>query len=98
MASIILKWMENINTKTIVGISIGAVVLGAAVYLLSRDDGQTLIEPKYKHTLSKLKKILDQCKLEYICIYARNYNIMMRQKENNEWSAEMLDNMQGMIE
>ena len=90
--------MENINTKTLVGISIGAVVLGAAVYLLSRDDGQTLIEPKYKHTLSKLKKILDQCKLEYICIYARNYNIMMRQKENNEWSAEMLDNMQGMIE
>ena len=27
-----------------------------------------------------------------------NYNIMLRQKENGEWSPEMADNMQGKIE
>ena len=27
-----------------------------------------------------------------------NYNIMLRQKENNEWSPEMADNMQGRIQ
>ena len=90
--------MENINTKTLVGLSVGTILLGAAIYYLSRDDSETLLDPKRKHTLEKLKRILDQCKLEYTCTYAMNYNIMLRQKENGEWSPEMADNMQGKIE
>ena len=73
--------MNNTTVKA-VALSVGAILLGAsAVYFLSKDDSMQNFDPKNKHTLAKLKRILAQCKLEYTCIYARNYNIMLRQKE-----------------
>ena len=84
------------NTTKIIAASVGAVLLGATVYYLSMDDSSRRLDPK-RHTLEKLKKILAQCKLEYTCIYARNYNIMQKQKENGVWSDEMLENMKGMV-
>ena len=89
--------MENINSKTLIGLSIGAVALGVAVYFLSRDDSESKLDPKNVHTLAKLKKILDQTKLEYTCIYARNYNIMLRSKEHNEFGKEELTAMEGEV-
>ena len=84
------------NTTKIIAASVGAILLGATVYYLSMDDSARRLDPK-RHTLEKLKKILAQCKLEYTCIYARNYNIMQKQKENGVWSDEMLENMKGMV-
>ena len=89
----------EVSNKTLgyAAAGVGALALAYVVYKLSIDDTAPL-DPKGKHSREKLMQILAEAKLEYTCIYARNYNIMMRQKENNEWSAEMLDNMQGMIE
>lgn len=80
--------MDNVSNKTLILASVGAIALGVAVYYLSQDDSESKIEPKKKHTLEKLKQILDQTKLEFTCIYARNYNIMLRAKENNEFGTE----------
>ena len=91
------KLMENVSSKTLILASVGAIALGVAVYYLSRDDSASKLEPKKRHTLEKLKQICDQTKLEYTCIYARNYNTMLRLKENNDWSAEVQDAMQGQI-
>ena len=51
--------MENISNKTLIGVGIGAIALGIAVYFLSKDDSESKLDPAKKHTLQKLKLILD---------------------------------------
>ena len=51
--------MDNVSNKTLILASVGAIALGVAVYYLSQDDSESKIEPKKKHTLEKLKQILD---------------------------------------
>lgn len=51
--------MENISNKTLIGVTAGAIALGIAVYFLSKDDSESKLEPIKKHTLEKLKIILD---------------------------------------
>ena len=50
--------MENVSNKTLIGVGIGAIVLAGAVYWLSMDKDEAL-EPNTKHTLAKLKEILE---------------------------------------
>lgn len=81
----------EVSNKTIgyVAAGIGALALTYVVYRLSQDDTPPL-DPKGKHTLEKLKQLLAETKLEYTCIYARNYNIMMRTKDAGEFDENLL--------
>ena len=45
----------------------------------------------------KLKKILSQLKLEYICIYTRNYNILKRAEASKELTGQMLIQLMALV-
>lgn len=61
--------------------AVGAVALGGAMlWYLSSDSRNIKFDPKV-HTTEKMLTILDELKLEYMCIYARHYNLILRVKE-----------------
>ncbi len=60
---------------------VGAVALGAAIYLLSQEDEAEAPLDKKKYTRDRLKKLLEETLLEYTCIVCRNYNLMLKVKE-----------------
>lgn len=46
-------------------------------------------DPEGKHSLEKLHELLHELDREYKCIYIRNYNLMLKIKENGEWKEEL---------
>ena len=66
-----------------------AIGLAAAVWWLSSDD---MVELDYNDgfTKEKLRALLEEIQLEYTCIFCRNYNIMLRIKENDEFEDGVL--------
>jgi hypothetical protein len=88
----------EVNNKTIgyAAAGFGALALAYVVYRLSQDDSAPL-DPKGKHSLEKLKQLLAETKLEYTCIYARNYNIMMRTKDAGEFNENLLSQLEALV-
>ena len=56
------------------------VAIGVALYLMKKSQSKPVYLQKDLNfeDFEKLKKILVQLKLEYICIYTRNYNTLKR--------------------
>ena len=89
-------------------VALGAVVAGAiglGLWCLSSDSGGASIgaapagKLKYRtvHTLEKLTEILDELELEFICVYTRVYNLMLKSKEAKTWEPAMLGRMRGQV-
>jgi len=76
------------NTKQIALTAFGLVAGGALLYYLSREESVKL-DPKI-HTRQAFLDLLEELNLEYVCIYVRNYNMLLKMKENNELSADIL--------
>jgi len=76
------------NTKQISIASLGVVAGGALLYYLSREESVKL-DPKI-HTREAFLQLLEELNLEYVCIYVRNYNMLLKMRENNELKPDIL--------
>ena len=80
------------SLRNIVLASVGAIALSVSLYYLSREKGfDTKIDIKNKHTKKRLQELMGEFQLEYTCIYARNYNIMLRSKEAGDFTPTDLE-------
>ena len=80
------------SLRNIVLASVGAIALSVSLYYLSREKGfDTKIDIKKKHTKKRLQELMGEFQLEYTCIYARNYNIMLRSKEAGDFTPTDLE-------
>lgn len=66
--------VETNQMAKFAAIGVGAIAIGAMVWYLSRDD-ETLNYKRY--TKQRLEKLMTEMELEFTCIYARNYNLML---------------------
>jgi len=76
------------NTKQIAIATLGVVAGGALLYYLSREESVKL-DPKI-HTREAFLQLLEELNLEYVCIYVRNYNMLLKMRENNELKPDIL--------
>lgn len=68
---------------------VGAIVLGAAIWYMSKDSN---VELDYNvYTKEKLEALMKEVELEFTCIYTRNYNILLKIKESDEFEDGLLD-------
>ena len=88
--------MESVSNKTLIAAGIGAIALGIAVYMMSKDDSEPL-DSSGKHTLEKLKIVLNEMKLEYTCIYTRNYNIMLKAKAAGDFNDALKTQLEALV-
>ena len=58
---------------------LGAVAVAGLAYWLSKDDVAPLDYKKYDK--AHLKALMDELELELTCIYARNYNVFLKIRE-----------------
>ena len=75
---------------------VGAIALGALVWYLSKDDFEPLDYTKYDKV--KLEALMKELELEITCIYARNYTILLRVKENGEDTPDMMNELRTLVE
>ena len=62
-------------------IGLGALAVAGIAYYLSQDTDAL----DYKeYTKEKLETLMKEVQLELTCIYARNYNLLLKVKENDE--------------
>ena len=76
------------NTKQIAIAALGLVAGGALLYFLSREES-VKFDSKV-HTREAFLQLLEELNLEYVCIYVRNYNMLLKMRENNELKPEIL--------
>lgn len=76
------------NAKQIAITTFGLLAGGAVLYFLSKEESVKL-DPKI-HTREAFLALLEELNLEYVCIYVRNYNMLLKMKESNELNADML--------
>ena len=62
--------------------SIGALAVVGLAYYLSQDSSEPLDYKIYNE--KKFEALMDEIRLEFTCIYARNYNLLLKIKENGE--------------
>ena len=88
--------MSNMDSQTMIkyaAASIGAIALAGLAYYLSKEE--TL---DYKvYTADKLKAVMAELQLELTCIYSRNYNLMLRLKENGDWKEDALPQLRNLV-
>lgn len=74
---------------------IGAVALAGLAYYLSSDDFKSL---DYKvYNAEKFEALMKEVQLEFTCIYTRNYNLLLKIKENNEYEPAVMNQVRVMI-
>ena len=76
------------NTKQIALAALGVVAGGAVLYYLSKEES-VKFDSKL-HTREAFMALLEELNLEYVCIYVRNYNMLLKMKESNELTPEIL--------
>ena len=76
------------NTKQIAIAALGVVAGSALLYFLSREES-VKFDSKV-HTREAFLQLLEELNLEYVCIYVRNYNMLLKMRENNELKPEIL--------
>jgi hypothetical protein len=74
--------MEN---KTLIWAALGLVGAGAVFYFLSREESCPVKFNPQLHNLKKLQEIIEELRLDFTCIYVRNYNLMLKMIENKQW-------------
>lgn len=79
---------------------IGAIGLAAAVWYLSADE-DAVLDPK-KYTKERLEKLMTELQLEITCIYARNYNVMLKirtqlEKEGRTFEPEDMQALRTLV-
>jgi len=62
--------------------TISAIVLAGGIYYLSRDDSPAFNAKV--NTKEELIEILREMNLEFTCLYARSYNILLKLRENGQ--------------
>lgn len=72
-------------------------MVGGGIYFLSKDSSAKL-DPKNKHTLEMLHKLLKELTLEYTCLYTRNYNLLLKMKENNTCPPDGLQQTEAAVQ
>jgi hypothetical protein len=72
------------NSKQVLVSVLGVLAGGALLYYLSREDKVKL--DSNVHTRERFLALLEELNLEYVCIYVRNYNMLLKYKENGEWT------------
>ena len=85
------------NVKIAAG-CVAAVAVGLGIWCLADDEapiaknmiGGSALDYKGLHTLDTLLKICDELELEFICVYTRVYNMMLKFKENGTWQDAMI--------
>ena len=73
---------NNQNLVKYVAAGVGAIALAAGLWYLSRDD--EVLDYK-RFTKKKLEKLMEEMQLELTCIYARNYNLLLKLKEEKDF-------------
>ena len=88
--------MENSDLKKYATYGIGALLAGGLIYYLARDPYP--LDSKL-HTKENMLPILDELKLEYLCVYIRNYNrVLQAQKDQAmKGAGKDLDEKQKMM-
>jgi hypothetical protein len=86
------------DNKTLIWAALGLVGAGAVIYLLSREETCPVKFNPAKHTLSKLQEIIEELRLDFTCIYVRNYNLMLKMIERGEWKPQMLSDLDTQVE
>jgi hypothetical protein len=76
------------NTKQIAIAALGVVAGGAFLYYLSKEE-RVKFDSKL-HTREAFLNLLEELNLEYVCIYVRNYNMLLKMRENNELKPDIL--------
>jgi hypothetical protein len=76
------------STKQIAFTALGVVASAALLYYLSREES-VKFDSKV-HTREAFLQLLEELNLEYVCIYVRNYNMLLKMRDNNELNAEIL--------
>ena len=75
---------------------VSAVVLGAGIYFLSKDDEEPIIL-KYDpavHTIDKLRLIIQEIYIEGATLYCQKLRLIREQKKDGEFKGqETLDNL-----
>ena len=89
------KMDSNQNMVKYAAMGVGAIALGAFVWYLSKDDASELDFSKY--TKDKLENLMKEVQLEFTCIYTRNYNILLKIKESDEYEEGILDQVRVLI-
>lgn len=81
--------MDNKSMLKYAAAGVGAIVLGAAIWYMSKDSN---VELDYNvYTKEKLEALMKEVELEFTCIYTRNYNILLKIKESDEFEDGLLD-------
>jgi hypothetical protein len=76
--------------------ALGLAAVGTGIYLLSKD-ATAKLDPSKTHTLEMLHKLLKELTLEYTCLYTRNYNMMLKMKENNMLPSDGLQQIEAQV-
>jgi hypothetical protein len=87
--------MESNQTIKYALAGLGAVALGTLVWYLSKDEYHELDYKKFNK--AKLEAVMKEIQLEFTCIYTRNYNILIRLKESEEFDQSVLDQMETLV-
>ena len=77
-------------------VGIGAMAIAGLMLYLSRDEGSSSLDYK-RFTKEKLRVLMDEMQLELTCIYARNYNLLLKIKENGQDDDELMDSLRVLI-
>lgn len=76
------------NTKQFAIAALGVAAGGALLYYLSREES-VKFDSKI-HSREAFLQLLEELNLEYVCIYVRNYNMLLKMRENNELKPDIL--------
>ena len=90
--------MSNNDKQTLIkyaAASIGVVALAGLTYYLSLDKHVAVENSRYN--LEKFQALMAEMQLEFTCIYCRNYNLMLKIKENGEYKKSQMDQIRTRI-
>ena len=74
----------------------GLFLVGGLLWYLSGDEKSVKLDDKV-HTKQKMLPILAELKLEFSCIYIRNFNVKLVLQEEGKWDEGKKLNMQDVI-
>lgn len=74
---------------------VGALALAGLVFYLSRDETQQLDYKRYDK--KKFQALMSEVQLELTCIYARNYNLLLKIKESGQQDDDLMDSLRHLI-
>ena len=74
----------------------GLFVVGGLIWFLSGEEEKAKLDDKV-HNKDRMLTLLSELKLEYSCIYIRNFNLKLVKLGENKWDEAMKMNMEKVI-